>query len=188
MNVIETALPEVKIIEPKVFEDQRGYFFESYNENTFQEKVMNTRFIQDNESKSTFGVLRGLHYQLPPYAQSKLVRVIKGKVLDVAVDIRKESPTFGKSISVELSEDNKKQLFIPRGFAHGYVVLSDEAIFSYKVDNKYAPEYERGIIYNDLELNVNWEIENDDVILSEKDKINKSIDKVEIFNFKEKLY
>ena len=188
MNVIETALPEVKIIEPKVFEDQRGYFFESYNENTFQEKVMNTRFIQDNESKSSYGVLRGLHYQLHPFAQSKLVRVIKGKVLDVAVDIRKESPTFGKSIRVELSEDNKKQLFIPRGFAHGYVVLSDEAIFSYKVDNKYAPEYERGIIYNDLELNVNWEIENDDVILSEKDKINKSIDKVEIFNFKEKLY
>lgn len=188
MNVIETALPDVKIIEPKVFGDERGYFFESYSKKEFDENVFRTEFVQDNESKSSYGVLRGLHYQLPPFAQSKLVRVIEGKVLDVAVDIRKGSPTFGKSVRVELSEDNKKQLFIPRGFAHGYVVLSDEAIFSYKVDNKYAPEYERGIIYNDPLLNIDWEIDIEQAILSEKDKINKSIDEVEIFNYNEKLY
>ncbi len=188
MKVINTEIPEVKIIEPKVFEDERGYFFETFNESIFQEKAFNTKFIQDNESKSTFGVLRGLHYQLPPYAQSKLVRVIEGKVLDVAVDIRIGSPTFGKSSAVELSGENKRQLFIPRGFAHGYVVLSSEAIFAYKVDNKYAPEFERGINFNDPELNINWEIENKDVILSEKDKKNKSLNEVELFNYNDKLY
>ena len=188
MNFIKTEIPEVVIIEPKVYDDERGYFFESFSKKEFNENILKTEFIQDNESKSTFGVLRGLHYQLPPYAQSKLVRVIKGKVLDVAVDIRKESPTFGKSIRVELSEDNKKQLFIPRGFEHGYVVLSDVAIFAYKVDNKYAPEFERGILYNDAILSIDWSIDGDKIILSEKDKVNKSINEVEIFNFNDKLY
>ena len=188
MKVIDTKIQEVKIIEPGVFEDERGYFFESFNESIFQEKVFKTNFIQDNEAKSLFGVLRGLHYQLPPFAQSKLVRVIKGEVLDVAVDIRKGSPTFMKWISVILSEDNKKQLFVPRGFAHGYVVLSNEVIFSYKVDNKYSPEFERGIMYNDPSLNIDWNILSEKIILSEKDKINKSIDEVELFDFNEKLY
>jgi len=188
MRVIETEIPEVKIIEPTVFEDQRGYFLESFNESIFQEKVKNTKFIQDNESKSTYGVLRGLHYQLPPFAQSKLVRVIKGEVLDIAVDIRKGSPTFMKWISVILNENNKKQLFIPRGFAHGYVVLSDEAIFSYKVDNKYTPEFERGIIFNNSSLNVDWNIDLEKVILSEKDKINKDISEVELFDYNNNLY
>ena len=188
MKVIETDIPEVKIIESKVFADQRGYFFESYNEKIFKEKVKNTQFIQDNESKSNYGVLRGLHYQLPPFAQSKLVRVIKGEVLDVAVDIRKGSPTFKKWVSVVLNEENKRQLFVPRGFAHGYVVLSDEAVFAYKVDNKYSPEYERGIKYNDRNLNIDWKINNKDIILSEKDKISKRINEVEAFNYNEKLY
>lgn len=188
MKVIDTQISEVKIIEPTIYKDQRGYFFETFNESIFQEKVFNTKFIQDNESKSTFGVLRGLHYQLPPYAQSKLVRVIEGKVLDVAVDIRKGSPTFGKYVVVELSGENKRQLFVPRGFAHGYVVLSDEVIFSYKVDNNYAPEFERGINFNDPKLNINWEIENKDVILSEKDKKNKSLNEVELFNYNDKFY
>jgi dTDP-4-dehydrorhamnose 3,5-epimerase len=188
MNVIETAIPEVKIIEPGVFEDQRGYFFESFNDKSFKEKVCDTTFIQDTESKSTFGVLRGLHYQLPPYAQSKLVRVIKGEVLDVAVDIRKGSPTFMKHIAVILSEKNKKQLFIPRGFAHGYAVLSDEAIFAYKVDNKYAPECESSIIYNDPSLKIDWKLKNDEVELSEKDKNCCTIKKEEVFNYYEKLY
>ena len=188
MKVIETDIPEVKIIEPKIFEDSRGYFFESFNEKVFKEKVCNTTFIQDNESRSSYGVLRGLHYQLPPCAQSKLVRVIKGKVLDVAVDIRKGSPTFKQWVSVVLNEENKRQFFVPRGFAHGYVVLSEEAIFAYKVDNIYAPEYERGIAYNDLLLKIDWKIKNDDVILSEKDQWNREIDKIEMFNFANKLY
>lgn len=172
MKVIETEIPEVKIIEPSIFEDSRGYFFESFNEKLFKEKVYDTTFIQDNEAKSTYGVLRGLHYQLPPYAQAKLVRVIKGEVLDVAVDIRKGSPTFKKWVSVILSEENKKQLFVPRGFAHGYVVLSEEAIFAYKVDNFYAPDYERGIKYDDDKLNIDWKIKNEAIILSSKDKLN----------------
>ena len=188
MKKINTDIPEVKIIKPIIFEDERGYFFESFNENIFQGKVKNIKFIQDNESKSTFGVLRGLHYQLPPYAQSKLVRVIKGKVLDVAVDIRKGSPTFRKFVTVELSEDNKKQLFIPRGFAHGYVVLSEEAIFAYKVDNKYATDCERGIIFNDNDLKIDWNIDPDSIILSEKDKKNKSFNEAELFKYNEKLY
>lgn len=188
MNVIETAISEVKIIEPSIFEDQRGYFFESFNEKLFKEKVCDTVFIQDNEAKSTYGVLRGLHYQLNPFAQSKLVRVIKGEVLDVAVDIREGSPTFMKHVAIVLSEDNKKQLFVPRGFAHGYVVLSDEAIFAYKVDNKYAPEYEGSIAYNDPSLNIDWKLKDNEVLLSEKDKNCDSIDQVDVFNYNEKLY
>ena len=188
MNFIKTSIPEVIIIEPKIFGDERGYFFESYSKKEFEKSVLKTEFIQDNEAKSTYGVLRGLHYQLPPFAQSKLVRVIEGKVLDVAVDIRKGSPTFGKYGAVELSGENKRQLFVPRGFAHGYVVLSEKAIFSYKVDNKYAPEYERSIIYNDLTLNIDWKMKHEDIILSDKDKKCKFINEVELFDYKEKLY
>ena len=188
MNVIETNIPEVKIIEPKIFEDQRGYFFESFNEKLFKEKVFDTTFIQDNEARSTYGVLRGLHYQLPPYAQAKLVRVIKGKVLDVAVDIRKGSPTFKKWVSVILNEDNKRQLFVPRGFAHGYVVLSDEAVFAYKVDNKYAPDYEVSIKFDCLEFRIDWEIEKRNILTSKKDSDLQSLSEAKLYNFNDKLY
>ena len=181
MKIVSTDIPDVKIIEPKIFKDLRGYFFESFNEKLFKEKVLDTTFIQDNEAKSTYGVLRGLHYQLPPYAQSKLVRVVKGEVLDIAVDIRKVSPTFKKWVAVILNDENRKQLFVPKGFAHGYVVLSDEAIFAYKVDNIYAPDFERGINYNDRELNINWQIETNKIILSEKDKLNKKLLEAELF-------
>ena len=183
MKVIETAIPEVKIIEPSIFEDSRGYFFESFNEKLFKKKVYDTTFIQDNEAKSTYGVLRGLHYQLPPYAQAKLVRVIKGEVLDVAVDIRRGSPTFKKWVSVILSEENKKQLFVPRGFAHGYVVLSDEAIFVYKVDNKYAPDYEASIKFDCSELAIEWEIEKSHILTSVKDSDLPGVSEAKLHNF-----
>lgn len=182
MKVIETAIPEVKIIEPRVFEDDRGYFFESFNEREFKKKVCDTTFIQDNEAKSSYGVLRGLHYQKPPFAQAKLVRVIKGEVLDVAVDIRIGSPTFKQWVSVILSEENKRQLFVPRGFAHGYVVLSEEVIFAYKVDNKYVPSFEEGVMYDDNALNIDWQVNRADVILSEKDKNNHSVKEAEMFD------
>ena len=169
MNIIKTAIEGVVIIEPKVFGDERGYFFESFSQKQFQEEVCNTTFVQDNESKSSYGVLRGLHFQKGEYAQAKLVRVVKGKVLDVAVDIRKGSPTFGKHVSVELTEENKRQFFVPRGFAHGFVVLSDEAIFQYKCDNFYAPEHEGGIAWNDPELGIDWKIKHEDALLSGKD-------------------
>ncbi|WP_440882028.1 dTDP-4-dehydrorhamnose 3,5-epimerase [Tenacibaculum sp. C7A-26P2] len=169
MNFIKTKIPDVIIIEPKIYGDHRGYFFESFNLKTFNEKVIKTDFVQDNESKSSRGVLRGLHFQKPPYAQAKLVRCIKGCVLDVAVDIRVGSPTYGQHVTVELSEDNKRQLFVPRGFAHGYSVLSEEAIFAYKVDNWYKPEYDSGIIWNDTDLGIDWQLENDSIKLSEKD-------------------
>ena len=169
MKVIETDIEGVVIIQPKVFADERGYFFESFSQKEFEGKVFKTTFIQDNESKSTYGVLRGLHFQKMPYAQSKLVRVVKGRVLDIAVDLRKGSPTFGKHIAAELSEENRLQFFIPRGFAHGFVVLSDEAIFQYKCDNYYAPQSEGSIMWNDPALNINWQIPIDNIILSEKD-------------------
>ncbi len=169
MNVIKTELEGVLIIEPKVFGDDRGYFFESYNKQKYSECGIDVDFVQDNESMSSYGVLRGLHYQKAPYAQSKLVRVIEGKVLDVAVDVRKGSATFGKHVAVELSAENKRQLFIPQGFAHGFVVLSEKAVFSYKCDNYYAPNHEGGIIYNDAELNIDWQVPADKMILSEKD-------------------
>jgi dTDP-4-dehydrorhamnose 3,5-epimerase len=188
MNIIDTKIQDVKIIEPRVFEDERGYFFESFNEKSFLEKVCKTKFVQDNESKSSKGVLRGLHYQLPPYAQSKLVRVVKGEVYDVAVDIRKGSPTFGKYVGVLLSEDNKKQFFIPRGFAHGFLVLSEEAIFSYKCDNFYNTESERSIIYNDGDLNIDWDIYTDKYLLSDKDKQAGSFKNADLFDFKVDLY
>lgn len=180
MNIIKTAIEGVVIIEPKVFGDERGYFFESFSQKQFQEKVCNTTFVQDNESKSRYGVLRGLHFQKGEYAQAKLVRVVKGKVMDVAVDIRKDSPTFGKHVSVELTEENKRQFFVPRGFAHGFVVLSDEAIFQYKCDNFYAPEHEGGIAWNDPELGIDWKIDHKEALLSEKDSKNKSLQNITI--------
>ena len=170
MNFIETRLNGCFIIEPKVFNDERGYFMESFNQNTFEKGITaKVRFVQDNESFSTKGVLRGLHYQIGDYAQAKLVRVIKGKVLDVAVDIRKDSKTFGQYISIELSEENKKQLFIPRGFAHGFIVLSNTAIFSYKCDNFYNKQSEGGIIFNDKYLNIDWILNEKEFVISEKD-------------------
>ena len=169
MNYNETFIKGVFVIEPKVFNDSRGYFFEAWKQQEFLDNVGPVDFIQDNESKSSFGVLRGLHYQKGEFAQAKLVRVIKGKVLDVAVDIRQDSPTFGKHVMVELSEENKRQLFIPRGFAHGFLVMSDEAIFTYKVDNVYAPQAEAGIRWNDPELAIEWPIDPKEVSTSEKD-------------------
>ena len=172
MTITPTNLTDCFIIEPSVFADARGYFFESFSEQKFIESVCNTHFVQDNESKSSYGVLRGLHFQKPPFAQSKLVRVIKGAVLDVAVDIRKSSPTFGKHIAIELTEENKKQLFIPRGFAHGFIVLQDDTIFQYKCDNYYSRESEGGILWNDSELNIDWKVPLTDILLSEKDNKN----------------
>jgi dTDP-4-dehydrorhamnose 3,5-epimerase len=169
MKFIETKISDVIIIEPTVFGDTRGYFLESYNQNKFEEFIGNISFVQDNESKSSKGVLRGLHFQKPPFAQAKLVRCIEGKVLDVAVDIRKESKTYGNHIAVELSGENKKQLFVPRGFAHGFVVLSESATFAYKVDNTYAPDHDAGIRWNDKELNIQWDMEDSKVLVSEKD-------------------
>ena len=169
MNIIKTSIEGVVIIEPRLFKDERGYFFESFNQREFEEKVFKTTFVQDNESKSSYGVIRGLHYQKPPFAQSKLVRVIKGAVLDVAVDIRKGSPTFGQHVAMELTEENHRQFFIPRGFAHGFSVLSEEVIFQYKCDEFYHPEAEGAIAWNDTELGIDWKIPRDKVILSEKD-------------------
>lgn len=169
MEVIKTNIEGVIIIEPRIFKDDRGYFFESFSQREFEEKVCKTTFVQDNESKSSYGVLRGLHFQKPPFAQSKLVRVIKGAVLDVAVDIRKGSPTFGQYVSVELTGDNHRQFFIPRGFAHGFSVLSEEVIFQYKCDNFYSPQSEGAIAWNDPDLNIDWRIPIEEVVLSEKD-------------------
>jgi len=166
-----TSIEGLTVFEPKVWADDRGYFYESYNLKTFFDGGITATFIQDNEAKSTYGVLRGLHYQVAPYAQAKLVRVLEGEVLDVVVDIRPHSATYGQSYSIKLSAENKKQLFVPRGFAHGYVVLSETAIFAYKVDNYYSKESEGGIIYNDSKLNINWGIDLKDAILSEKDKV-----------------
>jgi len=169
MNVIETGLPGLLIVEPRVFDDSRGYFFESYQENRYKEAGIGASFIQDNESKSVKGVVRGLHYQLNDFAQAKLVRVIQGSVFDVAVDLRAGSPTFGKWFGVELSADNKKQLFIPRGFAHGFSVLSETAIFTYKCDNFYNKEAERSINPFDRKLNIDWKVDQKLAIVSEKD-------------------
>ena len=169
MNYIQTEIDGVWIIEPKVFNDARGYFMEAFKEEAFRANIGDVHFVQDNESKSSFGVLRGLHYQKGEYSQAKLVRVIKGKVLDVAVDLRRSSPTFGKYVSVELSEENKRQFFIPRGFAHGFLVLSEEAIFTYKVDNGYAPQAEASIRFNDETIGIDWPVAESQFILSEKD-------------------
>lgn len=189
MNVIQTDIPGVVIIEPKIFGDERGYFFESWSQKEFDEKVRPIKFVQDNESKSHYGVLRGLHFQKGKYAQSKLVRVVKGKVLDVAVDIRKGSPTFGKHVKVVLSEENHRQFFIPRGYAHGFVVLSQEAIFQYKCDNPYAPLEEGAIIWNDPTINIDWVIPMDDVVLSEKDRHHSTLEKVkDLFDYSMQYY
>jgi dTDP-4-dehydrorhamnose 3,5-epimerase len=165
-----TNIEGLVIIEPEVFGDERGYFLESFNLKKFEETICPIKFIQDNESKSSKGVLRGLHFQKPPFHQAKLVRCVEGNVLDVAVDIRKGSPTYGKHIAVELSGENKKQLFVPRGFAHGFSVLSETAVFAYKVDNDYAPEYDAGIRWNDTNLNINWGLEENNILISGKDK------------------
>lgn len=170
MNYIQTEINDVWVIEPRVFSDERGYFMEAFKKEEFEAHIGKVDFIQDNESKSSFGVLRGLHYQKGACSQAKLVRVLKGEVLDVAVDLRQNSPTFGKHVSVRLSEENKRQFFIPRGFAHGFLVLSEEAIFTYKVDNKYAPQSEASILYNDKKLGIDWPVPEDLLLLSEKDR------------------
>ena len=170
MNYIQTEIDGVWLIEPNVYSDERGYFMEAFKKEEFEAKIGPVDFVQDNESKSSFGVLRGLHYQKGEYSQAKLVRVLKGKVLDVAVDLRRSSPTFGKHVSALLSEENKRQFFIPRGFAHGFVVLSEEAVFMYKVDNKYAPQAEASIIYNDETLGIDWMLGESQMLLSPKDK------------------
>lgn len=169
MEVIKTAIDGVYILEPRIFRDDRGYFFESFSQREFEEKIGKINFVQDNESKSGYGVMRGLHFQRPPYAQSKLVRCVQGAVLDVAVDIRKGSPTYGQHVAVELTADNHRQFFIPRGFAHGFAVLSDEAIFQYKCDNFYAPQADGGISILDASLQIDWQIPTEKAILSEKD-------------------
>lgn len=190
MKFIKTDISDVIIIEPIVFSDDRGYFVETFRKDKLEEAIgYSIDFVQDNESKSSYGVLRGLHFQLPPFAQSKLVRVIKGKILDIAVDIRKGSPTFGKYVSVELSEENKRMIFIPRGFAHGFVVLSDEAVFSYKVDNYYSKESDRGIAFDDPSLSIDWKIDADSLKLSSKDKIQLLLSEAnELFDYNEDLY
>ncbi|MBE6452189.1 MAG: dTDP-4-dehydrorhamnose 3,5-epimerase [Alphaproteobacteria bacterium] len=170
MKFIKTEIDGIFIIEPQIFEDARGYFFESYNETEFAKNGINAHFVQDNQSKSSYGVIRGLHCQIGKHSQAKLVRVLKGKVLDVAVDIRKGSPTFGKHVAVELSAENKRQLFIPRHFLHGFSVLSEEAIFAYKCDNAYCKEAEFAIRYDDPEIGIDWQLPVDKVITSEKDK------------------
>ena len=169
MKFIKTKISDVYIIEPSVFGDNRGYFSESFNLEKFEENICTIKFVQDNESKSSKGILRGLHFQKPPFEQAKLVRCIEGKVIDVAVDIRKGSSTYGKHVAIELTGDNKRQLFVPRGFAHGFLVLSDTATFAYKVDNTYAPEFDAGIRWNDKELNIQWGLEDSQVMISVKD-------------------
>ena len=189
MEVIKTDIEGVVIIEPRIFKDERGYFYESFSQREFEEKVCKTVFVQDNQSKSSYGVLRGLHFQKPPFCQSKLVRCIKGAVLDVAVDIRKGSPTFGKYVAVELTEDNHRQFFVPRGFAHGFAVLSEEAVFQYKSDNYYAPESEGAVAWNDTEIGIDWQIPRDKILLSAKDSNNPTLAELpHIFDYNKNLY
>ncbi len=179
MNFIPTEIPGVLLLEPKVFGDERGYFFESWNQDVYKEIGIDSVFLQDNESKSRFGVLRGLHYQVPPYTQAKLIRVISGEILDIAVDIRAGSPTFGRHVAVELSGENKRQIFVPRGFAHGFAVLSREAVVAYKCDNRYMPSHERGIAFDDPALGIDWRIRPDRWILSPKDASLPSFSEIE---------
>ena len=189
MTFTRTAIPDVIIIDPGVHGDARGYFMETFRADKLEAFLeFHIPFCQDNESSSSYGVLRGLHYQLPPYAQTKLVRVIKGEVLDVAVDIRQGSPTFGQHVAVRLSGENKRQLFIPRGFAHGFVVLSETCTFAYKVDNYYSPECDRGIAFNDSALNIDWIVLHDKLQLSAKDTKQPLFADADHFNFSEKLY
>jgi len=170
MNLIKTKLDGLVVLKPTVFKDNRGYFMESYNQQNINKLLGNVNFVQDNESESSRGVLRGLHFQKPPYTQAKLVRCLKGSVLDVVLDLRKDSKTYGIFETISLTEENKKQLFIPKGFAHGFIVLSKSAIFSYKVDNYYNPDSECGILWSDLDLNIDWKINKNEIIVSEKDK------------------
>lgn len=189
MKTIETGIEGVVILEPDVFGDERGYFFESFSQKRFEELVGPVRFVQDNESKSAYGVIRGLHFQRGKDAQSKLVRVVRGRVLDVAVDIRRGSPTFGQHVAMELSEDNHLQLFIPRGFAHGFAVLSEEAVFQYKCDNYYAPQSEGAIVWNDPALGIDWQIPGEKIILSDKDRRHPLLnDAPELFDYDPKTY
>ena len=189
MEVIKTDIEGVVIIEPRVFKDARGYFFESFSQREFEEKVRKINFVQDNESMSSYGVMRGLHFQRPPFAQSKLVRCVKGAVLDVAVDIRKGSPTYGQHVAIKLTEDNHRQFFIPSGFAHGFAVLSDVAVFQYKCDNYYAPQADGGISILDSELGIDWHIPLDNAILSEKDTLHPCLSNFDSpFSFDMNLY
>jgi dTDP-4-dehydrorhamnose 3,5-epimerase len=189
MNFIKTTIPDVVIIEPRVFGDERGYFIETFRQDKLDTFLgFKVNFIQDNESKSGYGVLRGLHYQLAPASQTKLVRVIKGKVLDVAVDIRTGSPTFGQHVAVELSEQNKRQLFVPRGFAHGFVVLENDTVFAYKVDNYYSPENDRGLAFDDASLAIDWLVDKKQLQLSAKDKCQPTLDNAELFDNASSLY
>jgi len=184
MKVIATQIPEVLIFEPDVFGDHRGYFFESFRQDIFETYVSKIQFVQDNQSKSGFGVLRGLHFQKPPFTQAKLVQCLQGEVLDIAVDIRIDSPTFGKHVSVHLSEENHRQLYIPRGFAHGFAVLSETAVFSYKCDNYYNPNADGGLAWNDPEINIDWILSPDEIKLSEKDKIQPLLSQITCFTYK----
>ncbi len=188
MNIIKTEIPEVVVIVPTVRGDSRGYFMEAFLKDKFEREVKSTIFVQENESISSCGVLRGLHYQLSPFSQSKLIRVVTGRILDVAVDIRKGSPTFGKWVSSILSGENKRQLFVPRGFAHGFSVLEDNTIVQYKTDSYYAPEFEAAIRWDDLTIGVDWGLPLSDIKLSEKDKHNPSLDDAKLFEYGEALY
>ena len=189
MKYIETEIPGVYILEPTIFADDRGYFTETYRKADFDKNIgYDVDFIQDNQSKSSYGVLRGLHFQAAPYTQAKLVRVIEGAVLDVAVDIRKGSPTFGQHVAVELTAENKRQLFVPRGFAHGFVVLSQEVVFAYKCDNLYAPTHERGLLFNDPALGIDWKIQGTEFLLSEKDTKNPLLKDADLFDYNTKDY
>lgn len=182
MKFTEQKIKGVWVIEPKVYTDERGYFMESYKKDLFEEHIGKIEFIQDNESRSTKGVLRGMHYQRGYFSQAKLVRVLCGRVLDVVVDLRKHSSTFGQYVAVELSDTNKKQLFIPRGFAHGFLVLSDEAVFSYKVDNTYSPTHETSLLWNDPKVGIDWGISEEEIILSAKDKEAKPLSEAVVFD------
>ena len=189
MRVIGTSIPDVAIVEPEVFGEVRGYFFESYSQRRFDEAVRPVRFVQDNESKSRYGVLRGLHFQKGEYAQSKLVRVVAGRVLDVAVDIRRGSPTFGKYVAVELTAENRRQLFIPRGFAHGFSVLSEEAVFQYKCDNPYAPQAEGAVAWDDPDIGIDWRLPAEAILLSAKDAANPRLrDAADLFDYNKDYY
>jgi dTDP-4-dehydrorhamnose 3,5-epimerase len=182
MRFVSTGIPDVIIIEPRVFGDGRGYFMESFRQDLFKNRIRGVEFVQDNESMSNRGVVRGLHYQLPPYAQSKLVRAVTGRILDVAVDIRKGSPSFGSHVCIELSGENKRQLFIPKGFAHGFAVLSEKSVIQYKVDNWYSPDHERGIAFDDPSLGIDWGHSGDELVLSEKDSVNPPFLEAEVFS------
>ena len=189
MEVVKTEIEGVVILEPRLFQDARGYFFESYSQREFDDKVRPIKFVQDNESKSSYGVLRGLHFQKPPFAQSKLVRVLQGRVLDVAVDIRRGSSTFGKHVAVELSGENHRQFFIPRGFAHGFSVLSDTAVFQYKCDAFYAPQSEGALAWDDPDLQIDWKLPKADILLSEKDRNHERLCQINSpFSIDENLY